>query len=128
MGQVSMSNARATIPREHRALLAKQLEPLLKATPCLTNGEQRYLTPQKGLATKYGDQMVDLPNEPKSPDSAFNRPADGRFKEPVETREAVFDELSGQEFDPDGFNNERPLEPLAKNTDAIGAPNDGNWG
>lgn len=112
-------------PTEHRVSLAEHVESILSATACLDDEQHKYPMRREELAAEYADHVIDLPNETESLGSVFDRLTDRRFEDPIEAREAVLNELTGREFDLDEYNDERPLEPLAADTDAVGGLQDG---
>lgn len=114
-----------SVPTEHHESLAERVEAVLEATACLADEDQQYPTRREELATEYADQLIDLPNETESLGSVFDRLTSRRFEDPIEAREAVLNELTGREFDLDEFNDERPLEPLAEDTNTMGSVEDG---
>ncbi|WP_231186199.1 hypothetical protein [Haladaptatus sp. DYF46] len=75
-------------------------------------GEHKYPTTSEELATEYGDQPLDLPNETETLGSVFDRIVDERFESPEEAREAVYNEISGEAGGMAEYNEERELSEL----------------
>ncbi|KZN25036.1 hypothetical protein A4G99_00365 [Haladaptatus sp. R4] len=75
-------------------------------------GEHKYPTTSEELATEYGDQPLDLPNETETLGSVFDRLVDERFESPEEVREAVYNEISGDAGGMTEYNEERELREL----------------
>jgi hypothetical protein len=76
-------------------------------------GEHKYPTTSEELAVEYADEMLDLPNETESLGSVFDRLVDERFESPAEAREAVVNELTGEQAGPEEYNDERALSGLS---------------
>ena len=75
-------------------------------------GEHKYPTTSEELATEYGDQPLDLPNETETLGSVFDRLVDERYESPEEAREAVYNEVSGEAGGMAEYNEERELREL----------------
>ncbi len=75
-------------------------------------GEHKYPTTSEELATEYGDQPLDLPNETETLGSVFDRLVDERYESPEEAREAVYNEISGDAGGMTEYNEERELREL----------------
>ncbi|WP_227375091.1 DUF5789 family protein [Haladaptatus halobius] len=74
--------------------------------------EHKYPTTSEELATEYGDQQLDLPNETESLGSVFDRLVDERFESADEAREAVYNEVTGEASGMEEYNDERALGEL----------------
>ena len=98
----------ATKRQENRA---ESTENILKRVDGLL-GEQKYPATSEELAVEYGDTVLDLPNETESLGDVFDRLVDERFESPVEAREAVVNELSGEAGGPSEDNDGRALSEL----------------
>ncbi len=72
-------------------------------------GEHKYPTTSEELATEYGDQQLDLPNETETLGSVFDRLVDERFESADEAREAVYNEVTGEAGGMEVYNDERAL-------------------
>lgn len=72
----------------------------------------KYPTTSEELATEYGDEVVDLPNETESLGSVFDRLTDERFESPEEAREAIYHEVTGQAAGPEEYNEQRAVGEL----------------
>lgn len=72
-------------------------------------GEQKYPATSEELAIAYADTMLDLPNETETLGDVFDRLVDERYESPVEAREAILNELTGEAAGPEEYNDERPL-------------------
>jgi len=75
-------------------------------------GEHKYPVSAEELSVEYADQIIDLPNETESLGHVFDRLVDERFESEAEVREAVVNELTGEEGGPSEFNDERSLSDL----------------
>lgn len=84
-------------------------------------GEHKYPATSEELATEYGDQQLDLPNETESLGSVFDRLVDERFESPEEAREAVYNEVTGEAGGIAEYNDERGIRDLDESNDAPGA-------
>lgn len=74
--------------------------------------EEKYPVTAEELAVEYADEVVDLANESESLGSVFDRLVGERFDSPEEVREAVANELTGEQAGPEEYNDQRPLEAL----------------
>lgn len=88
-------------------------------------GEHKYPTTSEELATEYGDQPLDLPNETETLGSVFDRIVDERFESPEEAREAVYNEISGDAGGMAEYNEERELREL--DDEETGAEANEDW-
>ncbi|WP_266079409.1 DUF5789 family protein [Haladaptatus caseinilyticus] len=75
-------------------------------------GEHKYPTTSEELATEYGDQQIDLPNETETLGSVFDRLVDERFESAEEAREAVYNEVTGGAGGMAEYNDERELDEI----------------
>ncbi|WP_247002316.1 DUF5789 family protein [Halosolutus gelatinilyticus] len=75
-------------------------------------GELEYPVTSEELASEYGNETIDMPNETESLGSVFDRLAGEEFESPEEVREAVYGELSGQAGGREEANPERDLDRL----------------
>lgn len=75
-------------------------------------GELEYPVTGEELATEYGSEPIDLPNETESLGSVFDRLANDEFDSPEQAREAIYGELTGEAGDVHEANPERDLETL----------------
>lgn len=114
------------VPNGHEETRAERVEAILEATACLDDLERKYPVRREELATRYADETIDLPNETESLGSVFDRLVDRRYGSPAEAREAVLNELTGEEGDASEFNDERSIEQLAADVNATGAIEDGD--
>lgn len=114
------------VPTEHEESLTEHTESVLEATECLDDLEHKYPMRREELATRYADHEMDLPNETESLGSVFDRLVDRRYETPAEAREAVLNELTGEEHGMNEFNDERSIEQLAEDASATGAVDDGS--
>lgn len=73
-------------------------------------GEAEYPITSEELATEYGNESIDLPNETESLGSVFDRLAGEQFESAEEVREAVYGEITGEAGDRNEANPERDLE------------------
>lgn len=115
-----------SVPRDHEASLSEHVEAILEETAILADGDHKYPVRREELATEYADHVMDLPNETESLGSVFDRLVDERYESPVEAREAVLNELTGRERNTNEYNDQRDIDPLAADTDAVGAVEDGD--
>jgi len=113
-----------TVPTEHGLSASEHIDAILDATACLEDPEHKYPMRREELASQYADQEIDLPNETESLGSVFDRLTDRRYESAIEAREAVLNELTGEEHDLQEYNDERPLEPLAEDTSVVGTLED----
>lgn len=75
-------------------------------------GSLEYPVSSEELATEYGSEPIDMPNETESLGSVFDRLAGEEFDSPEEVREAVYGEVTGEAGDTHEANPERDLEGL----------------
>ncbi|MFC6718689.1 hypothetical protein ACFQGT_15640 [Natrialbaceae archaeon GCM10025810] len=75
-------------------------------------GELEYPVQSEEIATEYGDEPIDMPNETESLGSVFDRLAGEEFDSPEEVREAVYGEITGEAGNPNEANAERDLDRL----------------
>lgn len=111
-----------------REQLSDRVESILAATECLENDEHKYPMRREELAARYADRMMDLPNETESLGSVFDRLVDRRYESPAAAREAVLNELTGEEAGDEEYNDERPIEQLAADAHAAEAVDDDRGG
>lgn len=78
--------------------------------------EMEYPISSEELATEYGDQPIDMPNETESLGSVFDRLVDEEYESPEAVREAVYGEITGEAGSPNEANAERDLEELDDDT------------
>jgi len=104
---------------DHEASISEHVEEILAETECLADSDHKYPMRREELASKYADHVMDLPNETESLGSVFDRLVDEEYDSPIEAREAVCNELTGEEHDLREYNDERPLEPIAEDTHAV---------
>lgn len=97
------------------------VESILRDTECLADEEHKYPMRREELATEYADHELDLPNETESLGSVFDRLVDRRYDSPAAAREAVLNELTGEEEWQTEYNDERDIEQLAADVDAVGS-------
>ncbi|EFW90583.1 hypothetical protein ZOD2009_17855 [Haladaptatus paucihalophilus DX253] len=88
-------------------------------------GEHKYPTTSEELATEYGDQPLDLPNETETLGSVFDRLVDERYESPEEAREAVYNEISGKAGGTAEYNDEREVRELDE--EETDAESETNW-
>ncbi|MBZ6493920.1 DUF5789 family protein [Natrinema longum] len=79
-------------------------------------GELTYPVTSEELATEYGNEPIDMPNETESLGSVFDRLAGEQYDSPEAVREAVYGEVTGEAGSPDEANAERDLEELDDET------------
>ncbi|WP_265108400.1 DUF5789 family protein [Halosolutus halophilus] len=72
-------------------------------------GDVEYPVTGEELATEYGSEPIDMPNETESLGSVFDRLTDEQFESPEEVREAVYGEITGEAGSPNEANPERDL-------------------
>lgn len=101
--------------------LPDRVEAILAATACLDRDDHKYPMRREELAVEYADHAMDLPNETESLGSVFDRLVDRRYETPAEAREAVLNELTGEEGGLAEYNDERPIAELAADAHAAGA-------
>jgi len=116
------------LPVDHEESRAEHVESILAETECLADDAQKYPMRREELATEYADRVMDLPNETESLGSVFDRLVDERYDSPMEAREAVLNELTGEEHELREYNDERELERLAEDTHAVGSLQDDDRG
>ncbi|MFC4543183.1 hypothetical protein ACFO5R_14730 [Halosolutus amylolyticus] len=75
-------------------------------------GDVEYPVRGEELATEYGNEPIDMPNETESLGSVFDRLTDEQFESAEEVREAVYGEITGEAGTRDEANPERDLERL----------------
>ncbi|GAB3676718.1 DUF5789 family protein [Halopiger thermotolerans] len=75
-------------------------------------GDLEYPVTGEELASEYGDEAIDLPNETESLGSVFDRLANEQYDDPEEVREAVYGEITGEAGSPNEANPERDLTTL----------------
>lgn len=75
-------------------------------------GNHEYPVTSEELATEYGNEPIDMPNETESLGSVFDRLAGEQYDSPEEVREAVHGELTGEAGDAHEANPERDLDRL----------------
>jgi hypothetical protein len=108
--------------RQHER--AASVERMLEDTEGLLQAE-KYPTTSEELAVEYADEMLALPNETESLGSVFDRLVDERFESPREAREAVVNELTGEQAGREEYNDERALDELTRTPgEATGADDD----
>lgn len=73
----------------------------------------KYPATSEELATEYGDEVVDLPNETESLGSVFDRLPEERFESPDEAREAIYHEVTGEAAGAEEYNEQRAVGELA---------------
>jgi hypothetical protein len=72
--------------------------------------EESYPVGRDELAARYGETVVELPNETEALGDVFDRLTDRQFETPREAKEAVIGEVTGAAIDPGEYNLERDLE------------------
>ncbi|WP_137288941.1 DUF5789 family protein [Natronorubrum halophilum] len=75
-------------------------------------GELEYPITSEELASEYGSEPIDMPNETESLGSVFDRLANEEYDSPEEVREAVYGEITGEAGNPNEANAERDLDAL----------------
>ena len=75
-------------------------------------GEVEYPITGEEIASEYGGEPIDLPNETESLGDVFDRLANEQFDNPEEVREAVYGEITGEAGSPNEANPERDLTSL----------------
>lgn len=70
-----------------------------------------YPVRREALAARYGDTIVELPNETESLGDVFDRLTDREYESAREARAAAVGEIAGVSVDSDGYNLERDLDP-----------------
>lgn len=116
-----MPEDRPTEPAEHEEPLSEHVESILRETECLDDLSHKYPMRREELATEYADHEMDLPNETESLGSVFDRLVERRYESPAEAREAVLNELTGEEEWRTEFNDERDIEQLAADVHSVGS-------
>ncbi|WP_248896756.1 hypothetical protein [Haloplanus halobius] len=110
--------------RQHE--LSEHVESILEETECIAEAEHKFPVRREELAADYADHMMDLPNETESLGSVFDRLTARRYETPAEAREAVINQLTGEEGGMGEYNDQRSIEQLARDVEAVGAlENDG---
>lgn len=71
-----------------------------------------YPVTSEELATEYGDDPIELPNETESLGSVFDRLVGEEFASSAEAREAIYGELTGEAGTANEANAERDLDQL----------------
>ncbi|QLG48443.1 DUF5789 family protein [Natrinema halophilum] len=91
-------------------------------------GEMEYPITSEELATEYGDEPIDMPNETESFGDVFDRLVDEQYESPEDVREAVYGEITGEAGSPNEANAERDLEALdAEKEGMIGESDDDGY-
>lgn len=75
-------------------------------------GNLEYPVTSEEIATEYGNQSLDLPNETETLGSVFDRLAGEQFESPEEVREAIYGEVTGEAGNVNEANAERDIEQL----------------
>ncbi|MXV61959.1 hypothetical protein GS429_07790 [Natronorubrum sp. JWXQ-INN-674] len=75
-------------------------------------GEAEYPITSEEIATEYGNEPIDLPNETESLGDVFDRLSGEQYDSPEEVREAVYGEITGEAGSPNEANPERDLASL----------------
>lgn len=75
-------------------------------------GEIEYPITSEEIASEYGSEPIDMPNETETLGSVFDRLAGEEFDSPEEVREAVYGEITGSAGDVHEANPERDLQEL----------------
>ncbi|MFC4439016.1 MULTISPECIES: DUF5789 family protein [Natrialbaceae] len=75
-------------------------------------GELEYPVTSEEIASEYGSEPIDMPNETESLGSVFDRLAGEEYDSPEEVREAVYGEVTGEAGSQGEANPERDLEQL----------------
>lgn len=75
-------------------------------------GELEYPITSEEIASEYGSEPIDMPNETESLGSVFDRLAGEEYDSPEEVREAVYGEVTGEAGSQREANPERDLEQL----------------
>lgn len=75
-------------------------------------GNLEYPVTSEEIATEYGNEAIDLPNETETLGSVFDRLAGEQFESPEEVREAVYGEVTGEAGNGTEANAERDLGEL----------------
>lgn len=122
MGNASDDDPKPGEGRQHE--LDEHVRSILEATECLADEEHKFPVRREELAVEYADHMMDLPNETESLGSVFDRLTDRRYATPAEAREAVLNQLTGEEGGMGEYNDERSIEQLAEDVHAVGAVED----
>lgn len=80
-------------------------------------GGLEYPVTGEEIATEYGTEAIDLPNETESLGSVFDRLANEEFESAEEAREAIHGEITGGAGGRTEANPERDLERLEEETE-----------
>lgn len=75
-------------------------------------GELEYPITSEEIASEYGNEPIDMPNETETLGSVFDRLANEEYDSPEEVREAVYGEITGEAGSPNEANTERDLDEL----------------
>ena len=75
-------------------------------------GELEYPVTGEEIASEYGNEAIDMPNETESLGDVFDRLANEQYDDPEEAREAIYGEITGQAGSPNEANPERDLTAL----------------
>lgn len=75
-------------------------------------GELEYPTTSEEIASEYGSEPIDMPNETESLGSVFDRLAGEEYDSPEEVREAIYGEVTGEAGGRQEANPERDLDQL----------------
>ncbi|ELZ04496.1 MULTISPECIES: DUF5789 family protein [Natrialba] len=75
-------------------------------------GEMEYPITGEEIASEYGSEPIDMPNETESLGSVFDRLANEEFDSQEEAREAIYGEITGEAGSPNEANPERDLSRL----------------
>ncbi|SEW11933.1 DUF5789 family protein [Natrinema salifodinae] len=75
-------------------------------------GELEYPITSEEIASEYGSEPIDMPNETETLGSVFDRLANEEYDSPEEVREAVYGEITGEAGSPNEANTERDLDEL----------------
>ncbi|MDS0475868.1 hypothetical protein [Natrinema sp. 1APR25-10V2] len=75
-------------------------------------GDVEYPVTSEELATEYGDEPIDMPNETETLGAVFDRLVDEQYDSAEEAREAVYGEITGEAGSPNEANDERDLDEL----------------
>lgn len=80
--------------------------------------DPKYPVAGEEVAAAYARQATDLPDETESLGDAFDRLTDEEYATPAEVKEALYNALTGEEAGPEEYEDERPLDELARDTSA----------
>ncbi|ELZ05365.1 hypothetical protein C482_02406 [Natrialba chahannaoensis JCM 10990] len=75
-------------------------------------GQLEYPVTGEEIATEYGSDPIDMPNETGSLGSVFDRLATEEFENGAAAREAIYGEITGESGDQAEANSERDLDSL----------------